>query len=150
MLRNAHRKLWAWFEELISLRQNRTLPLWPLCIFTTKLFIWQFKIEHSQYVVQKWHDYGRSFDRNTQGDKLLAEPLGTEREKSNMCCLGHDFYEECRQQENRKVASMQHVAAHIRLHFYWLGRKLKAWSWEFPVFFNRDCIHLTLYLKKNM
>lgn len=68
------------------------MPLWPLCTFTIKLYIWSFKTEHSQYIIEKWPDYGTCFDRNTQGEsnwkvKLLAEPLGTEREKSNMCLL---------------------------------------------------------------
>lgn len=63
-------RFWAWFQELISLRENRSMPLWSLCTFTTKLFTWHFKTEHSQYIVQKWSDYSRCFDRNTQGDSI--------------------------------------------------------------------------------
>ena len=61
-------RFWAWFQELIYLRQNRNLTLWPLCTFTTKLFICHFKTEYSQYVIQKRPDYSRCFDRNTHGD----------------------------------------------------------------------------------
>lgn len=44
------------------------MPLWPLCTFTIKLYIWSFKTEHSQYIIEKWPDYGTCFDRNTQGE----------------------------------------------------------------------------------